>query len=90
MQDKFSCLFLAFFTPSSQSLTTVACVNTHDKIYRLVKEQAFYYEEKQKQQKHIDAMVAKDPDNYDIKQQVNTSLWALVSQIVAPLESKEN
>ena len=38
---------------------------------RLFKEQAFYNEEKIKQQKHIDGMMAKDPENYDIKQQVN-------------------
>lgn len=62
------------------------------KIYRLAKEQVFYNEEKQRQQKRIDAMVAKDPEDYDIKKQVNTSLWALVSQIVLPppLESKDN
>lgn len=73
-----------FITPPRQSLTAVACVNTLDKIYRLGKEQVFYNEEKQRQQKRIDAMVAKDPENYDIKKQVNKSLWAPVSQIVAP------
>ncbi|KAF8986914.1 hypothetical protein CPC16_008169 [Podila verticillata] len=36
---------------------------------RLAKEQVFYNEEKQRQQKRIDAMVAKDPENYDIKKQ---------------------
>ncbi|KAF9301797.1 hypothetical protein BGZ74_006244 [Mortierella antarctica] len=36
---------------------------------RLAKEQVFYIEEKQRQQKRIDAMVAKDPENYDIKKQ---------------------
>lgn len=42
------------------------------KTHRLAKEQVFYIEEKQRQQKRIDAMVAKDPENYDIKKQVNT------------------
>ncbi|KAF9325073.1 hypothetical protein BG006_011427 [Podila minutissima] len=36
---------------------------------RLAKEQVFYIEEKQRQQKRIDAMVAKDPEDYDIKKQ---------------------
>ncbi|KAG0082612.1 hypothetical protein BGZ93_008388 [Podila epicladia] len=36
---------------------------------RLAKEQVFYNEEKQRQQKRIDDMVAKDPENYDIKKQ---------------------
>ncbi|KAF9371169.1 hypothetical protein CPB97_002190 [Podila verticillata] len=36
---------------------------------RLAKEQVFYNEEKQRQQKRIDAMVAKDPEDYDIKKQ---------------------
>ncbi|KAF9311866.1 hypothetical protein BG000_008515 [Podila horticola] len=36
---------------------------------RLAKEQIFYHEEKKRQQLRIDAMVAKDPENYDIKKQ---------------------
>ncbi|KAG0021016.1 hypothetical protein BGZ82_011444 [Podila clonocystis] len=36
---------------------------------RLAKEKVFYLEEKQRQQLRIDAMVAKDPENYDIKKQ---------------------
>ncbi|KAF8941328.1 hypothetical protein BGZ58_010769 [Dissophora ornata] len=36
---------------------------------RLSKEQGFYNEEKIRQQKRIDDMIAKDPDNYDIKKQ---------------------
>ncbi|KAF8963986.1 hypothetical protein BGZ46_000863 [Entomortierella lignicola] len=36
---------------------------------RLAKEQVYYNEEKNKQQKRIDEMVAKDPEDYDIKKQ---------------------
>ncbi|KAI1315806.1 hypothetical protein EDD11_000301 [Mortierella claussenii] len=36
---------------------------------RLSKEQIFYEEEKNRQQKRIDDMVAKDPEDYDIKKQ---------------------
>ncbi|KAG0051506.1 hypothetical protein BGZ83_003627 [Gryganskiella cystojenkinii] len=36
---------------------------------RVAKEQIFYNTEKLNQQKRIDAMFAKDPEDYDIKQQ---------------------
>ncbi|KAG0196161.1 hypothetical protein BGX28_010499 [Mortierella sp. GBA30] len=36
---------------------------------RVAKEIGFYNEEKIKQQKRIDAMVAKDPEDYEIKKQ---------------------
>lgn len=36
----------------------------------MAKEHVFYNEEKLKQQKRIDAMVAKDPEDYEIKKQV--------------------
>ncbi|KAG0253211.1 hypothetical protein BG011_006494 [Mortierella polycephala] len=36
---------------------------------RLVKEQIYYNQEKLHQQKRIDAMVAKDPEDYEIKKQ---------------------
>ncbi|KAF9427261.1 hypothetical protein BGZ76_002402 [Entomortierella beljakovae] len=36
---------------------------------RLAKEQVFYNEEKLKQEKRIEAMVAKDPEDYEIKKQ---------------------
>ncbi|KAG0360962.1 tubulin binding cofactor A [Gamsiella multidivaricata] len=36
---------------------------------RLAKERIFYNEEKMRQQKRIDAMVAKDPEDYEIKKQ---------------------
>ncbi|KAF9187177.1 hypothetical protein BGZ51_001501 [Haplosporangium sp. Z 767] len=36
---------------------------------RLVKEQVYYNQEKLNQQKRIDDMVAKDPEDYEIKKQ---------------------
>ncbi|KAF9425818.1 hypothetical protein BGZ94_007202 [Podila epigama] len=36
---------------------------------RLAKEQIYYHQEKDRQQQRIDAMIAKDPNDYDIKKQ---------------------
>jgi len=40
----------------------------------VAKERVFYNEEKLKQQKRIDIMVAKDPEDYEIKKQVQLSV----------------